>query len=811
MEIVRLCPFSVATVVWGERHGACNLTIAVKATFTLPHREEAMLAPRQDTAHGDVSWDHNPQAALFAPSDFVPRKNRIDVVFSGRTFAPGGDPTELVIPRLRVGHFEKKVRVVGPRVWVQGGAGLRPSAPERFLAAPMRYELAAMQGENLSGIQTTAPSTGSPLPRIESVEEAPQFTPGFGPLPVQWRAENRGAPESALAFARRLRTEPAIIPANLDFGLFNSAPLEQQLDELEPAPVIQLDHLCRKIPRLETRLPKIRPRVFYAVRTDSKPYEVDLRLDTIWIDGLRMLAVVSWRGTTTLAAPEEYALGRIVVAAESPEMMVSLEDVESPPVPQEDSSPRPILPRPFEGEIAEDEGYTLLPNRPVRTPVAFAEPSGLPPQARESSVPIPPSGERRIEDRASTVLVGASLPGPSEIVRHFGDELRTTATATSWEGDELLWPGASLDEPAQPETSAAAETDDTPPPATARTGSVPPTSGRALADFDAPATPRNALPEPAPPTQAPSTQAPSTQKTGSVSPPPLTASSPTMHAPPRPSFEASPMTERAPGLLGWDQPKALLTAGSAESGATELPLDGTASFVASSGSIPTNPFATKVMSVDTPKASSVTSVTSRGASMSSSGDRRRPSTSLLSAQKLTLAELPLELCAAVAARIDRCPNERASILEQMGLSEATYAASEQTWTMAMRTETEQGRGDLRAAYERAYVAQLETERGEIDISDYAHLMVSVEFTDADAVLADLGLPRCALVRIERVWQERMAADVAFCARVRQAMASTRRAFSRVRRGQPASADTDPRTAAYAEGSSASSRPRSSDR
>jgi hypothetical protein len=268
------------------------------------------------------------------------------------------------------------------------------------------------------------------------------------------------------------------------------------------------------------------------------------------------------------------------------------------------------------------------------------------------------------------------------------------------------------------------------------------------------------------------------------------------------------MTERAPGLLGWGEPKGLLTAGEPAHVATELPLDGTASFVASSGSIPTNPIAPKVVSVDAPRTSSAGS---RGGTISSGGERRKASTSFAAMPKISLAELPLEFCAAITARLDRTPEERARILDQMGLSESTYVASEQAWAMTMRTETEQGRSDLRSAYERAYVAQLETERGEIDISDYAHLMVSVEFSDADAVLADLGLPRCALVRIERVWQERMAADAAFCSRVRQVMASTRRAFSRVRRGQPAGADADPRTAAYAEGSSASSRPRSSDR
>lgn len=156
----------------------------------------------------------------------------------------------------------------------------------------------------------------------------------------------------------------------------------------------------------------------------------------------------------------------------------------------------------------------------------------------------------------------------------------------------------------------------------------------------------------------------------------------------------------------------------------------------------------------------------------------------------------------MAARIDRRPDDRARVLSEMGLSEQRWVATERTWTSAIRAETEQGRCELRLAYDRSYVQQLEIERGELEITDYARLMVAVEHSDADVVLAELGLSRVCLVRIERVWQERMEGDLAFRARVREALATSRRAYARVH--------PDGRGAPLAEAATPS-RPRSSDR
>jgi len=115
------------------------------------------------------------------------------------------------------------------------------------------------------------------------------------------------------------------------------------------------------------------------------------------------------------------------------------------------------------------------------------------------------------------------------------------------------------------------------------------------------------------------------------------------------------------------------------------------------------------------------------------------------------------------------------------LSVSMYAAAERAWTAAVRAETEQGRSDLRAHYDRCYVAQLEMERGTFEVMDYVRLMVGVEHGDLDEVLAEFDVPQVALVRIERVWRERMQAEPSLSMRIRQAMPGARRAFAQSQR------------------------------
>jgi hypothetical protein len=136
-------------------------------------------------------------------------------------------------------------------------------------------------------------------------------------------------------------------------------------------------------------------------------------------------------------------------------------------------------------------------------------------------------------------------------------------------------------------------------------------------------------------------------------------------------------------------------------------------------------------------------------------------------------EWPVDRCAAIAASIARTRAETPRILEAHGLDPASWSALTRHWAAAIRDETKKGKVSLLNAYDRAYVAQLERERGAITVEEYARLLIAGERDAEREALAELGLPTTALIRIERVWMERIAADPELGACARQAVLAAR--------------------------------------
>jgi nucleotide-binding universal stress UspA family protein len=134
---------------------------------------------------------------------------------------------------------------------------------------------------------------------------------------------------------------------------------------------------------------------------------------------------------------------------------------------------------------------------------------------------------------------------------------------------------------------------------------------------------------------------------------------------------------------------------------------------------------------------------------------------------LPLVAYPLPRCAAIAASIDRRPAERDDILKAHDLAPDTWTDLERHWAAALLAEAERGRAKLSRAYDSAYVAQLEAERGFIDVSAYAKIVVAAERSDEARALADLDLPRAAILPIRRVWLRKIADDAALAASARK--------------------------------------------
>jgi hypothetical protein len=138
-------------------------------------------------------------------------------------------------------------------------------------------------------------------------------------------------------------------------------------------------------------------------------------------------------------------------------------------------------------------------------------------------------------------------------------------------------------------------------------------------------------------------------------------------------------------------------------------------------------------------------------------------------ERLKLGDFPLERCAALAASVARRKSEKAAILKRNDLTPHQWTELETYWAEAIQEETKRGKTEMLSAYDQAYVAQLETERGTITVDEYAQLTVAAERGTERETLAKMDLPRGAMLRLRRVWLKRTAADASLAKRVREAL------------------------------------------
>jgi hypothetical protein len=316
VRTARLCPFAAEPLLWRNHDGAWTLTVCARGTFTLAQGREATLAKDQEPIVADRHHDGDPRASLWAASEIVPYKPRVDVVLIGSAFAPGGAPVDALVARLHVGTVDKAVGVVGDRAWIDGPDGLEPGAPVPFSSRPLRGERASRARENPVGFDLARPPALGALaaPNLEAVDDAP-FSDGaasFGPvLPT---APSRSALVGPEGFAWATGGLRGPAPRGFDFAFFNAAPRDQQLPLLPERATLILEHLHRDHARLEVQLPTLRPRAFVLDRAD-RAVEITLRCDTIWIDTDRALLALSWRGLIAADPAHE----TLAIAADTPD------------------------------------------------------------------------------------------------------------------------------------------------------------------------------------------------------------------------------------------------------------------------------------------------------------------------------------------------------------------------------------------------------------------------------------------------------------------------------------------------------------
>ncbi|MBK8256695.1 MAG: hypothetical protein IPK82_28995 [Polyangiaceae bacterium] len=127
-------------------------------------------------------------------------------------------------------------------------------------------------------------------------------------------------------------------------------------------------------------------------------------------------------------------------------------------------------------------------------------------------------------------------------------------------------------------------------------------------------------------------------------------------------------------------------------------------------------------------------------------------------EPLPLDKFPIDKCARIAASIARTREKESSILQAHELRQDVWERLKTHYAAEIKKETERGKTAQLRAYDAAYVAQLEEERGPIAVEEYARLVVAAERGTAPETLSALSLPDGAMLRIQRVWMIKMGQD-----------------------------------------------------
>ncbi|MDI1446202.1 DUF2169 domain-containing protein [Polyangium sp. 6x1] len=384
MEVVSLSPLPVASMIWQSGPGAWTLTFVAKATCQIQPGKSPLASAQEPVHEEDCHWDDDDARSLFAASDLVPLKPRVDVTLVGSAFAPQGQPVRSLFARLIIGDLDKSIEVHQDRTFTADGALVEGP---RFSRMSLAYERAAGGPDTTNPVGVRADVRDSfgrlKLPNLQSpgllISSASTLIApvGFGPVAPGWPLRRGKLGRYAASFTpHSLIAAP--LPDDLDRSFFNVAPGDQQLAELAEDARVVLENMHPQIPRLVTNLPGLRPRAVLEARGGA--HVLPLRCDTLWIDTDRQIATLTFRGRMQLERLEEP--GRIVVTLEEATSVVAA----VPAAPVRPANPETVIPPPPPKPrgatmtmIAEDdEGIsTVIPQDPRGTP-ASRQPTALP-------------------------------------------------------------------------------------------------------------------------------------------------------------------------------------------------------------------------------------------------------------------------------------------------------------------------------------------------------------------------------------------------------------------------------------------------
>jgi hypothetical protein len=709
MDVISSGPLRATSVVWQPSAGRWALTVVCKATYRLEPIESPLAEAQEAPNEEDNFWDDDPARSLYAPSDLAPFKARADVLLVGHAFAPQGQPVRALVARLCVGEVDKSIEVWCDRAFGSDG---RPLEGPRFKAMSLRYERAAggPDTSNPIGMRFNAP------PDMYGSFAIPNLQP-LG-THVGWKGDTFApigfgplAP-SWPGRAEKLYRSAAGFPHARWF----ERPLPEGIDlaYFNAAPADQQVGALRPNERL----------VLENLHRDHA------RLVTS-LPGVRPRAVAERGGgreeiqlvCDTLWIDSDRAIctlvwrGRIGLRdrREAGQILVSTEGSsaavdESPAKVRPHARPGGAPSAPEVAGAAAHVGIAFLTNH-FTDPTATLVPT---PEevARAKQAPATPFQEASpsgIHEHGPDYRAVAVTPPPRV------DALRPGAPPQAGNAGQKPWtllgiPQEQLNTPVNETITIVKEA-----------SQAPPTNALPFKREEAPSIP----------IMAPlSVEAFVKGALALISPPPQVEAPAKARAGGEPDAWKPPEPVLAPPMIG--------------------------------------PLATPEMAMRSPPPPEVSAAKLLEAAKPEEPPAAEPDT-----PGRDPAQFELEKCASVSASIARRKDEALKILEVNGLSRGEWDVIERYWTDELRRETARGKTALMKRFDRAYVEQLERERGPIQAQEYAKIVVASERGAADEAMNELGLPQSSLMRVQRVWLDRRVQDASVDQQIREAVAQAR--------------------------------------
>lgn len=433
LEVLPFGPVAVGARAWRHRQRRL-VTVVVKVTARIqPDANMAVVQPAPLTIE-ERHYRGNPVASLVHGSDFALTVPRPEVVVVGSAYAGAGQSTTQTTVRLAVQRAT--TILINKRLEIFGDRRARPGAtaplPKPFESMPILYERALggmTSRENPVGVGASVDPDGlTTLPNVMNAAQGGSSPAGLGPIPSAWPA--RQTKRGSLSARQANQGLDVDLPEDFDDAYYQTAPADQQTQELLPGDMIAIVNMHPELGLLRTSLPQVRGvGLAQTARGDRVP--LALRLDTVHLEPDTLRAELLFRGAALIDERDLAGL-RVAGALEAPEAPFSFPDLSTQhaqPAPRPRDEPKvsfettavigdPAAARgagtPFEAPggferkhagtmVLEPEPMPAPPPAVVRPPPA---PAADPPPRHASTMLIEVEPERR----ASTLVIEPEAP-----------------------------------------------------------------------------------------------------------------------------------------------------------------------------------------------------------------------------------------------------------------------------------------------------------------------------------------------------------------------------------------------------------------